>query len=190
MIVNLTKIVDIFLGYPLRESPDRLAIGKTAFIQLKNVDVDNGIDWPSVPLLTLPTNAEKYLLLDGDVIFSARGLHAYAYPIIEPPHLATCAPHFFIFRLKSKIISPQFLSWQINQKPAQNLINRTKTGAVTPTIRKDDLLNLPIKIPPLAQQNTILAFYKAANKEKQIYQGLMNMRQKQIDALAQTLAQT
>lgn len=183
--VTLKEITTISAGYPLRGSAEALESGNTSFVQLKNTGPE-GIDWESVSRLTLPGTKEPKWLTPQDIIFSARGTRNFASALTDAPEMTVCSPHFFVLSIKdADKILPEFLAWQINQKPAQEYLKRSAVGTqAVSTIRRPALEALPVFVPPINEQKLIVKFYEAAKQEQAALQHLIANRTLQSDAIA------
>lgn len=85
---------------------------------------------------------------------------------------------------------PEFLAWQINQKPVQEYLEKEATGSNVQNIRKSALEQMPIVLPPLEEQRLIVQFWRAAQREREILQQLIEATDVQLDAIAYRLATT
>ena len=183
--VILKHIANIAAGFPLRGAADALQKGDAHFVQMRNVKPGEGIDWESVARVTLPTKRKPNWLKEGDVIFAARGAKNYAVTVKEYPRQSVCSPHFFVIRINNwEKILPDFLAWQINQKPAQDYFQRAATGSYILNIRRQAIEGLEIVIPPLYKQEMIIALWDMALKEHQILNKLVENRNEQLEAIA------
>ncbi|ADM09238.1 hypothetical protein PB2503_05837 [Parvularcula bermudensis HTCC2503] len=188
---SLGRAAEISAGYPLRGSAEALKAGDVHFLALKDVSLDADIDWAHVPTVELPSKRTPDWLSGDDVIFSARGTRTLAYPINDPPARAVCAPQFYVIKVKRpEKLLPAFLAWQINQKPAQDYFSRTATGSYIQNIRRKALENLPLAIPPVHEQQVIVEFWRAAQRERAVLNQLIQNRNQQLDALAVGLLHT
>lgn len=183
------ELAHISSGYPLRVSAEELDPGDVAFVQLKNVGHPHGVAWQDVAKVALPSKREPAWLSPGDVLFSSRGTKTLAYPIATTPARAVCGPQFFVITISdSRSVLPEFLAWQINQKPAQDYLQKESTGSFIQNIRKPVLEQLPIALPPLEEQRLIVQFWRAAQREREILQQLIEATDAQLDAIASRLA--
>ncbi|MGO8377699.1 restriction endonuclease subunit S [Rhizobium ruizarguesonis] len=180
----LANVAKITAGHPLRSSVDEFSAGDTGVIQMRNVDPETGVDWPSVSRVELPPARRIDYLDPGDVIFSTRGARTYAIALDAVPFPAVCSPHFFVLRIRDPAVESQFLAWQINQAAAQEYLQREATGSHILNIRREVIERLEIVIPPLQRQAAIVAFAKEATREKSLLSALIENRQQQINALA------
>lgn len=188
---RLADAARIASGYPLRSSAELLEPGDVHFVQIKNTSPDGDIDWSQVPQVSLPSKREPVWLSDDDVVFTSRGTRTLAYPLIGTPAKAVCAPQFFVLSVSdTAMLSPEFLAWQINQRPAQDYFQRTATGSYIQNIRREVIENLPITVPPIQQQRLIVKFWRAAQFERATLNRLIENRNNQLEALAIGLLKT
>lgn len=183
-ITKLMQVAEIAAGHPLRSGVDEFPPGDIGVIQMRNVDPETGVDWPSVSRVDLPPARKIEILNPGDVIFSTRGTRTYAVALGTAPFPAVCSPHFFVLRIRGGGVEPRFLAWQINQAPAQEYLQREATGSHILNIRREVMERLEIAIPPLARQAAIVAFAEEATREKRLLSALIENRQLQMNALA------
>ncbi len=187
----LSELATISAGYPLRTSAEALVTGETSFVQLRNVNPEFGIEWETVSKVELPQGRKPKWLTKNDVIFSARGARSNAYSLKEVRPNTVCAPHFFILSIKdTSILDPDFLTWQINEKPAQEYFKRTAVGTqAIVTVRRPAMEQLPIAIPSLKEQLLIGSLYETARKERAALTRLIHNRNQQLEAIALSLHQ-
>ena len=160
---SLGDVAAIAAGYPLRGSVDELASGDVAIVQMRNVDADGGVNWDEVQRIALPSKRPPAFLAVGDIIFTTRGSRNFALALDAVVGEAVCSPHFFVIRaLDANRIAPAFLAWQINQRTAQEYLQREATGSHILNIRREAIENLPLAIPPPATQRAIVALADAA----------------------------
>lgn len=183
----LRHLAVVSAGYPFRGSVDDLDDGDVAVIQLRNVDPDAGIDWASLSRVELPRQSAKAFLKPEDIILSTRGGRNIAYHISECPERTVCSPHFFVIRLKSGIVVPRFLAWQINQKPAQDYFAAGATGSYILNLKRDVVENLPIKILAVPDQQRVVEMDAGAKAERAILTQLIEQRKIEMAAIANEL---
>ena len=186
----LARIATISAGYPFRGKVDELPDGEVAVIQMRNADPVNGIDWPSLSRVALPRVSAKAFLAVGDVILSTRGGRNIAYCMEGRQEQVVCSPHFFVIRAKRQAILPEFLTWQLNQKPAQDHFAAGATGSYILNLKREVVERLPIVVPPLAEQQLIVEFDAAAKAERVILNRLIENRMVEMAAIAKRLLAT
>ncbi len=185
MRVCLADVAGIGAGYPFRGSIEDAPEGDVAVVQIRNIDADMGIDWPSVSRTQLTGRRKPDWLGQGDILFSARGNRNVAALVGVVPGQAVCSPHFFLIRVEDvgKLL-PAFVAWQINQEPIQRYLSTSATGSYITSIRRQVLEDLPIVMPPLEEQRTIVAFNGAAMRERHLLLELIENRNRQMRSLA------
>lgn len=182
--VPLGQCARLSAGFPFRGAVDALEPGSVGVIQMRNVEGD-GVDWPSLVRVTLPTKRAPDMLAAGDVIFTTRGRRNFALALTDIPGAAVCSPHFFVIQVhEPNRLQPDFLAWQINQKPAQEHLQQAATGSHILNITRGAIESLPIVIPPLDVQHSIIAMADAARHERDVLGALLDNRQRQLDAVA------
>lgn len=186
----LAWIAAISAGYPFRGKVDELPNGEVAVIQMRNADPANGIDWPNLSRVALPRVSAKAFLTKGDVILSTRGGRNIAYCIEERQEQVVCSPHFFVIRTKRQAILPEFLAWQLNQKPAQDHFAAGATGSYILNLKREVVEQLPIVVPPLTEQQRIVELDAAAKAERAILSRLIENRTVEMAAIAKRLLAT
>lgn len=183
----LGGVASISAGYPFRGKVDALPAGGVAVIQMRNTDPNTGIDWNGLSRIELPRPSPKAFLRPEDIILSTRGGRNFPYCIEGRGQQLVCSPHFFVIRVRTSAILPQFLSWQMMQKPAQDYFAAGATGSYILNLKREVVENLPIAIPPLAQQQHIADLDAAMRGERAILTQLIDNRAAEMTAIAQQL---
>lgn len=184
MMAKLTALVEVQAGHPFRGSVPEDPEGNAFAVQMRDVSPDGGIAWAELLRTSLDGRKSPVWLQPGDVIFVARGARNYALSLQDVPVRAVCSQYFFLLRVKSTGLLPEFLAWQINRAPAQRYLAKNAEGTDQLSIRRGVLEALPISVPPLEQQQRIVALAKDASRERQVLETLIRNREQLLDALA------
>ncbi len=184
---SLARVASISAGYPFRGKIDALPKGDVSVIQMRNVDLEAGIDWEGLSRIELPRASAKAFLRHRDIILSTRGGRNFPYCIEERDEQVVCSPHFFVIRVTTDAILPEFLAWQMMQKTAQDYFAAGATGSYILNLKREVVENLPIAIPPLAQQQHIANLDLAVRSERAILTGLIDNRANEMTAIARQL---
>jgi len=191
---TLIDLAHISAGYSFRGKIVNEPNGKSLAIQMRDVSIDKGINWKTVvktnaPLKKLDENSEAWLTV-GDIIFTARGHHNYAYEITDCPSKTVLSPHLFKIRIMdTSVVIPAFLVWQINQKPAQAYFSKNTEGSAIVGIRRTVLDRLPIYLPPIEEQHQIIKVIHFWEKERDTLHKLQENHQMMMDAIASNILQ-
>ncbi len=154
---------------------------------MKDVSAEQGVLWDQIIETEITGKKQPDWLLKGDVLFAARGSRNYAVLVDQSMQHVVSAPQFYILRIKEPSILPEFLVWQLNQKPLQNYFIRAAEGTVTKSVRRPILENALVSIPSLEKQNQILNVYKTLLKEKKLYSDLIRNADKLMNSIASEL---
>lgn len=185
----LGDIADIVSGYPFRGSiPERLA-SNTVVVQPKNTSSEEGIDYKSCMHVELTGKKEPEFLISTDLLINARSEPFHSVIVsngFEELNLkAVSAPYFFVIKVKSKDISPLYLSWFLNQHPAQTYFQKNSEGSMTKSLRREILESCPVSFPSLERQTQIMELVANLKRQKSIYEQLIQqgkLLEKQIAA--------
>ena len=186
-ILKLKDVATVTAGHPFRGKIPEKSGSEVYAVQMKDVSVENGICWDSVIETELGGKKRPDWLLNGDVLFAARGSRNYAVLIDQVTGKVVSSPHFYILRVNEKTLLPEFLVWQLNQKLLQNYFDRAAEGSVTKSVRRSILESAAITIPPLDKQKQILGLYKTLLKEKKLCAELSRNADKLMNSVAREL---
>ncbi len=189
LLFELGAVAEVRSGYPFRGAIEASGAGEVLAVQMKDVDTEGGVRWDGVIRTALAGRKEPDWLQAGDVLFAFKGARFYAVCVDEPPGCAVCSPHFFHLRVTVAGLLPAFLAWQINQPPFQRQLQQAAEGTSQLSIRRPVLESLQLSVPPLVVQRRIIALAALARQERRALQRLIQNRERQLQALAEDLAQ-
>lgn len=189
IFIHLGDLVNVQSGFPFRGSISEVAGGAVLAVQMKDVDPELGVRWQGVLRTELLGRKGPDWLRAGDLLFVSRGSRFHAVCLDAPPGPAVCNPHFFHLRVKPKAkVLPGFVAWQINQPLCQRQLQQAAEGSNQLSIRRPVLESLKLCVPSLADQRQIVALVALAQRERQVLQGLIRNRERQLHMLAEKLA--
>ena len=180
----LKRLAKIQIGYQPRCRIEPDPKGVCQIIQIRDLDEQGGLRTGGFCRITPEaSNHARYQVNQGDVLFLSRGNRNVATPVGAKLHNTIAAGYFFILKLDSKTILPEYLAWYINSPPAQQFIqNVARRGTYTPVVPKSALEDLEVDIPSLRTQQTIVALDKLATKERSLLQKLEQRRSELVRA--------
>jgi restriction endonuclease S subunit len=187
VIHELSALATVQAGHPFRGSVPAVAGGNAFVLQMRDVTPAGGIAWHQLVQTQIDTRKPVHWLQRGDVVFVARGARNYAVCVAEVPVAAVCSQYFFVLRITSPLLLPEFLAWQINRLPAQRYLASNAEGSDQLSIRRGVLEALSIAVPPLGRQRALVALAAAAHQEAERLAALIRNREQQQDALATEL---
>lgn len=192
---KLGHLASIRAGYPFRGKITEATGSSVVVVQMRDVSRTCGVgcdvDWSRC----LPVSPHKLRdhdgLRSGDILVAARGSHVYS--VAVPPSLETsglqavASPHFFLVRLHSDALLPEFVAWFLNQPPAQRHFERYEEGSVAKSIRRSVLEDVLIVIPPLEKQRALMALANTLREEQTLLEQLIRNNDRTMRALANDL---
>ena len=105
--------------------------------------------------------------------------------MLDLPAQAVAATNLFVIRIGEGVpLLPEFLAWQINQRPAQEYLAASVTGSHVLNLTRPALEGLLLTIPALERQQLAVDLSKYAVAERATLNRLIANRQQQIDAMA------
>lgn len=187
----LRSLTLISAGHPIRGSVDGLPEGDIAVVQMRDILDAHSINWNTATKVELPTKREPDWLQDGDILLSTRGASHYATLVSSPPAKTVAAPSLFVLRAKCNAsVLPGFLSWFLNQPPAQLYFQRAATGSYILNLRRSAVEEMPVMLPSIERQQLISDLFQMAAEEKKVLEQLIENRQRQLEAIASDLYQS
>jgi len=122
---------------------------------LRTSDITSGtIDWDKVPFCEVePSEKDKYLLKDGDIVISRAGSVGYSC-LIKNPKEAVFASYLIRFRT---LINEKYLDYFLKSPLYWNSILENKLGITIPNVNATKLKKIKIPLAPLAEQHRIVA---------------------------------
>lgn len=190
MTKKLSDFAVIHAGHPFRGTITPVPGAKTPVVQVRDVDGFGEINTHELVRTELTGRKQPDWLQRGDILFVAKGAKHFATCVNELPEPSVCSPHFFIVRIKgdySESVLPEFISWQLNQIPAQHYYKSTAEGSLYVSIRRKILEDTPITLPTITKQQQLVALYRAAVNEHKVLLQLIENRQHQMNAIARDI---
>jgi len=121
---------------------------------LRTTDITSGgINWSTIPFCKkLPSEKEKYLLKDGDIVISRAGSVGYSC-LIRNPIEAIFASYLIRFR---PLIYEKYLTFFLKSPLYWKSISEESLGIAIPNVNATKLKQISIPISPLLEQHRIV----------------------------------
>lgn len=169
--IHLKKIADILSGIYGKTDPD----GEIAYLQTKDCGTDRVIVKYASRILHTP-NMQKNMLQQGDILFAARGVN-YLSVVFREKEKAVASTSFFVIRLKSSAVTPEYLCWFLRQPSVMAYFRSNQVGSAIQLIHKPAVENLEVPIPSLEEQNIIVKIACLSQREKELQQAIIERKQ-------------
>jgi hypothetical protein len=186
---KLTDVSTVSVGYPFRGVMTEVECTGTFVIQLKDVTLNQNINWSMCLETELTGKRKPEWIKEGDVLFSARGRNNHAVFVENMPNdmKVVASPHFFILRALNDEVLPEYLAWLLNQPPCQRHFKKKAEGTLTKSIRRGVIEGVPIIIPSLQKQKAIINIANTIKQEQQILKQLIHNGESTLNAIANDL---
>lgn len=188
----LKEIASISAGYPFRGAVLENRESTVLAVQMKDVSSEFGISWQNCTRTELTGKKGPDWLKPGDILVAARGNNNYAVFIskedLTSDFKAVAAPQFYVVRVATKDVLPEFVAWQLNQAPTQRFFAQNAEGSVTMSIRRSVLEETPLAIPDIKQQQAIVELARTVQSERTLALRLVENGQLLMKAVATNLA--
>ena len=150
--VRLGDISEIVYGYTARANPD--AVGPK-YLRITDIQ-DGAVDWSRVPSCEIsPRDESKKGLRHGDIVVARTGSTGKSFLVSQPPR-AVLASYLLRVRVNDSVL-PEYLAYFFNSDRYWSHISDASRGSVQANVNARILGNMPIPIPPLAEQRRIVA---------------------------------
>jgi len=156
--------------------------GDIVYLQAKHFDENGQLAASLQADLSANGISDKHILKHGDILFAAKGTKNFA-AVYEKYNLpAVASTSFFVLRSTDKNVLPEYLAWFLNHPNTLTLLKAQAIGTSIPSISKQVLESLEIKIPDVETQQTILKIANLRKQEKNLKQQIEFLTDKQIQA--------
>lgn len=189
MWTPLGDVARISAGYPFRSRVEAEEGGDIVLVQIKDIDVSEGVS--ATGTITLRNEGgkyEKYLLQEGDVLFQSRGSR-HPVAVIAGGLRAIAATGVHVIRPERQAVLPHYLAWFLNHPRSQSkLTSDVARGTYIPFVSKGDLAAFPVPTPPLEIQERIIEIDRLRQAESHLRQRLNELTQQLADTATWTAA--
>jgi len=128
----------------------------------------------------------RWRVEQGDVLFSAVGSFGVAV-VVNTDRPFTFQRHIAIIKPRRDIINPRFLSHYLNSPGGYSQSDAAALGGAQRTVTLASLARFDIPLPPIEQQNEVVAFLDAATAKIATLHAASQQRQQEIARLPAAL---
>lgn len=188
---RLAELAEIRPGYltrkPVKPRPD----GTHCLLQIRDFTPDrSAVDRSALIRFTPDSLSSVQPLQPGEVVFLARGAKNFAYAPTDLPASSLAAGYFFVLKPRPQIY-PGYLAWYLNQPATLRALSRAATsGAHMPVVRRADIENVEILVPPQDAQRIIVELDNLMREEQSLLHELARKKQELISAVCMAVAQS
>lgn len=167
--VRLQAVAELSSGIYLKGSP----AGKIAYLQVKDLLMPSP-ETTATRIEYIP-KLDNYMLKRGDLLFAGKGT-TYLCKVFDLNIPAVPSTTLYSIRLRSKVISPEYLCWYLNHPSVVAAVKTVQAGTGTPLIHKPTLENLEVIVPDYETQQRIVELSYLQKREKEILEAIAEKR--------------
>lgn len=178
---KLADIAEIASGYPLQGALVADPAGSRWAVTARDVDGSFRLNPSSLTRVTPDLDPTPYLVHEGDLLFLTRSRYGAA--VIESlPGQTFAAGSVFILRVDRARVDPRYLAWYFALPRTQReLRQRENAGSSMPFLRKAEIAEHEIPLPPLQIQRAIGEVAELRHRERDLLARIETLRQKTVD---------
>jgi len=188
--VKIKDMAKIQIGYQFRGKLEPDPKGTHQVIQIKDIDLKKRLDASDLYRVTPEGAINRYLVDQGDVLFQSRGKDNPAIPITDPMMNTIATSYFYILKLETGQVIPEYLAWYLNQPPSQGFIQSRARGSGMLMIPKKDFIELDVDVPSMEIQKAIMRLDELQRKEGDLLRELEIKRRLLIQGVCLRAAKT
>lgn len=186
MKVKLGRLVGIQIGYQVKGKVVSRSDDTHLLVQTGDVSEDGEIAWEKLASFTPDRKeADRYTLVDGDVLFLAKGTKRVAAVVRNPQARTLAVSTFYLLRVRDEaVILSEYLAWFLNVAAREEIAARELKGTTMTFVPKEALDTLEVILPPTATQKRIAALDELVGREKRLSLELLEKRARLVNALS------
>ncbi len=167
--IKLRNIANVFSGVYAKGTPT----GEVACLQVKDLFMSS----PETTATRIELIPKLYncILKKGDLLFAGKGA-TYLCEIFNFDIMAVPSTTLYAIRLRSNVVSPEYLRWYLNHPCVVATIKTAQAGSGTPLIHKPTLENLEVIVPDQRTQDLIVGLSFLQKREKEILEAIAMKR--------------
>jgi len=181
---TLRGVADIQIGYQLPGRVPHDSAAAYRIIRMRDINDAGRLCTEKMAWFTPQRDAARYAVRDGDVVFQARGSRNKAFVLRDVPTATLASNHFYIVRMRSDAVLPEFLAWFVNQPSAQTHLTGKAQGTTMMLVPKEAFESLEVDVPPLDVQRKIVELAALRQLERNLIENLELKRDTLIRALS------
>jgi restriction endonuclease S subunit len=185
----IKDIATVQMGYSFRSRLEASENGNIAVIQMKDLLDDNSVDCSELMKVDMHALKEQHFTRKGDLVFRSRGQVNTSAVILDNPEKSIIAAPLLRIRITyPENVLPEYLNWYIGQADAQRYLTSVQAGTSVNMIRSKQLEEMPVHLPSLKMQKSIVQLAALSAREQMILSVLAEKRGRYISTLLMQLA--
>lgn len=165
--VVLKDIASVQLGHSFRAGVSPHRDGSVRVVQMRDLRSDGIVDLKSPDRVEIAPPDHQWLRR-GDILVRSRGDSVSSAIVDAQADRVVAAAPLLVIRVTSQLVLPHYLNWFINQRPSQGYFAKNMEGSNVKMISRGALESLPLDLPSLDRQQTLVELAGLAAREKQL----------------------
>ena len=202
MDASIAELAEITIGYQHRGKLTPNSIGTHRLVQIKDLERPDAGSPPAkfaddlaapvghrlwvgdLATVTPKHDPALYQIRNGDVLFLSRGKEFPSIPMCE--HFVAPYPnrwddiiasnHFYLLRLRTPEVRPEYLAWYLNQPCTQDQLSRLSQGSHMKMVSKRDFSKTCVEVPSWDKQERIVRLDLLQHQARRIQDRIENKR--------------
>lgn len=166
---------------------NRKVVGKYKYLRI--TDIQNGkVVWENVPYSDIrESEAKKYLLHQGDIVFARSGATSGKSFLIEKAENAIFASYLIRVICNKKTITPDYLYTFFQSPQYWQQVSEKVSGAAQPNVNGQKLASIQLPMPPLNIQEKTVRKIRELSEKISIYKDIKSRDLISLEKLQQSL---
>ncbi len=171
----------------MTKSYNKSVPGGVRVVQMKDLDTHNEINTDQLATIELKSFPSSHLLRKGDILFRSRGITNTSVCFRGGAEAILAAPMLRL-QIIGGTVTPEYISWFINQPKTQHWLSSRAEGTSVKMIGKKVLADLPVPVPDRKTQDQIVALHTLFMREQSLLTAIKQKRKKQISGILGQIA--
>ena len=187
MTKKLSEISNIYIGQSIRDRIVNMPDGDLYIIQIKDADKTEGINQHTLYKMRFKGNSPPRYIKKDDLLFVSRFFrNSQPYSVLvnlDQPNVIA-APNFYIISVNQEVARPEYLHWYLNSEAhGGKFFKAHALGSSALNVSKANLGELPVRLPPLEEQDRFIKLIYAAKKERELMNSIAQKRQNYLNEI-------
>ncbi len=156
MPVSLKNIGDVILGHTFRGAITAQETGSFFVVQAKNVRSNGVVEDETLVQTDLEGTKINAFVKEGDVLLSNRGTFRAGVFYGNQSKVVAASSLYIIRIAHNEKCLPEYLTIFLNSQAGQTLLEGINRGTLIKSLPKKSLMDLPVPLPALAVQKTVI----------------------------------
>ena len=119
---------------------------------------------------------EKHLLKEKDILVAGKGYRNFAWTYVNEAGPCIASSTFYVIKVKEDEVLPEYFTLLINSPKVQHQMRFLGLGPVTPSIPKNELMNIKIELPSIPDQKKAIEIYRSIKTQIRLQREILEKK--------------